>query len=878
MGVVWKAVDTTLDRDVAIKVLPDAFAAHSERLTRFEREAKVLASLSHPNVAGIYGLHEAGGTRFLAMELVLGEELLQRIARGPLGIEQALPIALGIAEALEYAHERGIVHRDLKPANVKLTTAGAVKVLDFGLAKALDPVGADSSPASLLSSPTITLAATQAGVILGTAAYMSPEQAAGQVADRRADIWAFGVVLYEMLAGRPLFAGETVSHVLAAVLKDEPAWSALPADVPPRLLELLQRCLCKKTRGRLQSIGDARVYLEEWVADPRTLAPPAQPVAGRSRTWIAAAFGAVGLLLAALAWRSAWDRAPGAAAVLRFPLTLEQGQKLALDDYPAVAISPDGRRQVIVVRGEDGTERLVLREVDRLDTRVLEGTEGGCAPFFSPDGEWVAFFANSSLEKIAVAGGTPVSLAAVSPNVRGATWGPDGTIYLADNVEGGLKRIPEGGGELTPLTELNLDRAERTHRWPTVLPGGRAVLFTSDTQESTEFYDDARIEAVSVADGARRVVVEQSSQAQYLASGPLVFARGGSLYAVPFDPVSLETAGAPTLVLQGVATDLATGAVHFAVSGNGSILYASGEPSAGARSDPVWVGRDGNRVRTGIEPGRHGQVSLSPDDRRLALLSRVGQSAEMWVTVADLERGTLSRLTFEGSATEPVWAPDGRRIAYSSNPGQSHGADILWKSADGSGEAEVLWSDDASKFPMAFSPDGSLLAVDRATGGASDIWILPLARDRQPWPFIESRFNEYMAEFSPDGRFVAYVSDENGTDEVYVRSFPVPAGRWQISAEGGREPRWSADGRELFYRNRGDLLRVAIDTANGFRAGRPERLFDGLETGGNPHTYDVSRDGRFVHLRPVDRQVEPTQVNLVLNWDAEVRRASRRPE
>jgi serine/threonine-protein kinase len=892
MGVVFRAQDTTLDRDVAIKVLPQAFTSDAERLSRFEREAKVLASLNHPNVAAIYGLHQSGGVRFLAMELVPGEDLAQRLSRGRLEVQEALVVGLGIASALEYAHDHGIVHRDLKPANVKVSPEGAVKVLDFGLAKALDPASSGVPPADPALSPTITIAGTQVGLILGTAAYMSPEQAAGRPVDRRADIWAFGVVLFEMLAGRQLFAGETVSHVLASVLKDTPDWAALPRDLAPRLRDLLERCLRKDRQKRLQSVGDARVLLEEILADPRAGASSATATGdaasmGEARAgatargarqalpWLVAGAFAAALLAVSL-WpgRGRPDEARGRVA--RFSIALPTGYRAATEDFPCVAITQDGRRLAIVGADAQGTRRLVVRDLDRIEPLVLQDTENAQSPFFSPDGEWVGFFAGGVLKKIAVAGGRAIQLATVTGNNRGATWGADGSIYLADGTQGGILKLA-ADGKTAPLTQPDTQRNERTHRWPHALPGGKAMLFTADTFETTEFYDDATITVVDVATGARHPLAEQSSLASCLPGGHLIFARGGSLFTAPIDPVALRATGTPTLVLQGVATDVASGAVHFAVSESGALFYLPGDLAGGGRRDLLWLSPDGKSESAGIVTGHHEMMSLSPDGTRAALLSSGGEAGELWIWIADLRRGTMSRLTFEGYSEEPVWSADGQRVAYAvTKMGQSvRAAEVYWKPADGSAEPELLVSLDTRAVPMSFSPDGRFLAFERMSpAGSSDIWILPLQGDRKPRPFLETPPDESMARFSPDSRWLAYVSSESGPSEVYVRPFPGPGGRWQISTSGGVEPRWSPTGKEIFYRDEGKLFKVPVDGSKAaFVAGRPERFLDGMPTGGNPHTYDLAPDGRrvlaLIYTQNTAGNGEPT---LVLNWASEVER------
>ncbi len=876
MGKVYRAEDTRLGREVAIKVLPEAVARDPERLARFEREARVLAAFAHPRIAAVHEFGVADGVHFLVMELAAGETLAERIARGALPVFEALPIALQIAEALEAAHERGIVHRDLKPANVKVSPDGAVKVLDFGLAKALEMPTDGTSEAHLTHSPTLTGHATRGGVLLCTAAYMSPEQAAGRPADRRSDVWAFGVVLLEMLTGRQAFTGESASHVLASVLKDEPAWGSLERDLPPRVLELLRRCLRKEPKRRLQAIGEARVALEDWLADPGAMAAaPAAVASSRRRTgllpWAVAAVLAAALAVALWLWRQEGDRpAPEVAAVARIPVTFGAGESLALGLQPAVAMSRDGRRQLLVVESE-GTRRLLLRDLDQVDSRLLPGSEGASSPFFSPDGEWVGFVADETLKKMSLAGGPPITLAA-APDSRGAAWSEDGTIFFSPGPSGGLQRISAQGGEAAAATELDGERGERTHRWPHVVPGGRAALYTSVTFDSLEYYDDARIEALVVASGERKVILEGASRAEVL-GGHLVFARGGSLLAVPFDAAALEVEGQPVPVLTKVATSATTGAAHFALSATGSGIYVPGDLSDAVF--PRWADRRGGGVPAELEEANYVQLRLAPDDRRAALVVAAAQDNDVWV--ADFERGTTSRLTFGGLARDPVWTPDGRSVAFSQ---RRKGADanygIYVQPADGAGEPEVLWTDESVKLRVdCFSPDGTSLVFSRLTSAnQGDLWLLPLAGDRAPRPLLETSFHESHAEVSPDGRWLAYASNESGRSEVFVRPFPGPGGKWQVSSDGGLEPHWSHDGRELFYRTGGsELMRASIAPTSAFAAGRPERLFAGVRGGVRPGAYAVARDGRFLYLSSPEA-VRLSRAVLLLDWASEVERLS----
>jgi len=921
MGEVYRAQDTKLGRDVAIKVLPEAVAQDPERLARFEREAKVLAALDHPYIAAIYSFErstaastegsEAVGQwgseqpgdlgregeasmpqgfsasrpspiHFLVMQLAEGETLAERVKRGAIPKAEAFPIALQIAEALEAAHERGIIHRDLKPANIKVTADGQVKVLDFGLAKALDPQSPGAKGQQLSMSPTLTAQMTQAGVLLGTAAYMSPEQAAGTEADSRADIWAFGTVLAEMLTGELQFQGETVSHTLAAVLKDEPNWTSFPKDIPSPILDLLERCLRKDPKRRLQSIGDARVLIEDTLADPEAVestigvtveAEPSAPPRWKSLLpWaIAAGFGIAFVLSMVVS-----DRGPAVETneITRFESSLPQGLDISVIDYPALAISRDGRLIAMTAEGDDGVRRIYLRSLDEVQAREIPGTDHARAPFFSPDGEWIAYFTNRELKKIQVRGGAALTLADIGQN-RGGSWGSDGWIYLTDNVLGGVKRLPENGGELEEVSVPDAERGERTHRWPDVLPDGSAVVYTSDTFSSTEYYDDARIEAVSTATGEKRVLVEGSSMARYLTSGHLLFARAGSLYAVAFDTETLEISGSPALVLQGVFTSVASGAVHFAVSENGVLAFLPGELDTGRRKT-VWIDRDGVTEPTGPEIGPHRQIALSPDNRQMALISGTGQNDDLWVH--DLERDTTSRLTFEGSVSEPIWTPDGKHIAYATTQ-EGREADVHWKAADGSSEAEPLWAAEPQGLPMSFSPDGRYLLIDRLEGSeVSDIWVLDMEQKGEPTSWLASPADEFHARFSPDGKWIAYTSDESGQYEVYVRPFPGPGGRWQISNGGGMEPHWSTDGRELFYRNLAVIYGVGVETAETFVAGRPERLADGVSDPPFGSTFAPSEDGQrllaLINVEPRDLD----QMQVIVNWGAEVERLTHKTD
>ncbi|MBI3447517.1 MAG: serine/threonine-protein kinase [Acidobacteria bacterium] len=853
MGEVYRATDARLGREVALKMLPEAFSAEPERLARLEREARLLASLNHPGIAHLYGfetatLDDGRSVHFLVMELAAGEDLLERLKRGAIPVHDALEIAKQIAEGLEAAHENGIVHRDLKPANIRVTPDGKVKVLDFGLAKAYasDPGGGRGGSGDLSQSPTLALAGTMAGVILGTAAYMSPEQARGKAVDKRADIWAFGVVLIEMLTGKRLFSGETVSDTLAAVLTRDPDFGALPAATPPAIRRLLRRCLQRNPNDRLHDIADARIVLDDALRG----APDEAIVAGAPgrlpRTaWMIAAGLAVALGIGAAAgWMlrrpATSDAAPGA----RWTLAIPDGLTLSTTESPQIAMSEDGRIQVAVVIGPDSIPRLLIRDRDEFEPRVLAESEHASCPFLSPDGEWIAFTRDAALFKISTGGGPPVRLTKTSGQFRGGTWSRDGFIYLARDSNTALVRVPASGGDdAREVTRLDDGRDERTHRWPHALPDGSAVLFTCDTQASSEFYDDARIEAVRPATGERKVILEGSSEAWYAPGGYLLFARGGSIFAVPFDLRSLEVRGTPAQVAQGVATDVSTGAVQFAAAQSGVATWIPG--IAVLSYGVVWIDRKGTETIVPLPPAPYSQLALSPDGHRLALVGGQGGVSDLWV--ADLDRGGITRLTFGEFIVGPVWSPDGSRVAFGLRlqKRNDNAWRIEWKPADGSRDAEVLFEGSRIHVPTSFSLDGRTLLFDAVSKDAvtKDILALEMGGTHASRPIVAGPFQKNAGVISPDGRWLAYVSDEGGQPSVFVRPFPGGDGRWQISTPLGDEPRWGRDSRELFYRADGVIYRVPVETARGFSAGRPERFVDRVAKGIVPYTYSIAGDG-----------------------------------
>jgi Tol biopolymer transport system component/predicted Ser/Thr protein kinase len=859
MGEVYCAEDTNLHRHVAIKVLPDEFAHDQERLARFQREAEVLSSLNHPNIATLYGLEESDGKRFIVMELVQGETLARRLLKGPLPVDEAMQVCRQIAKGLEAAHEKGVIHRDLKPGNVMITADDQVRILDFGLAKAL---AAESATAAGTQSPTITEAMTRPGVILGTAAYMSPEQAKGKTLDRRADIWSFGCILYECLAGKRGFQGETITETVAAILKSEPDWTLLPAETPPIVRSLLRRCLQKDPAHRLHDIADARLDIEEARAAPFALASVSSGAhISRRRAWLLSVGTLVlGAGIAALAvWYLKPSQPPAAQSPAHVEVNLPPGDRLATANYLPLALSLDGRRLVYVAIRK-GVQQLFVRPIDSQGAKLLPGTEGAESPFFSPDGQWIGFFAGGKLKKVSIAGGTALTLCDSGGN-GGAAWGSDDTIVFSPSSTSGFLRVSGAGGKPEVLTNLDRNKGEYGHRWPQLLPGGKALMFTVSTGAG---WDNYYIAVLRLDTRERRVVLRGGHTGRYVSTGHLVYYRAGTLLAVRFDPLRLEvTSSAPETIAEGVAQSGSTIAAEYSFSAAGSLAYV---PASLHQSERrlVWVDR-----RVAIEPlptpsRAYGRASLSPDGRQVAVDITSG-TREIWIY--DVARGTLSRLTTEVGSTRSIWTPDGRRITYR---GYRAGfRNVFWRIVDGTGDEERLTTGENSQAPTSWSPDGKWLAfTDSSPTTQSDIWMLGLDGERKQEPFLRTPFSESSATFSPDGRWLAYQSDESGRPEIYVQPFPGPGGKWQISTEGGGGPLWARNGRELFYSNGSQMMTVDIKTEPTFTAGKPRLLFEGQYV-----AYDVSQDGqRFLMVQAVEPEQPATQINLVLNWFEELKR------
>ena len=868
MGEVYRARDTKLNREVAIKVLPESVAEDPERLARFQREAQVLASLNHPQIAAIYGLEKSGEIEALVLELVDGETLAERLARGPLPPDESLEIARQIADALEAAHEKGIVHRDLKPANVKITPQGNVKVLDFGLAKAI--AGDPSSP-DATQSPTITAAATQAGVVIGTAAYMSPEQARGRAVDKRSDIWSFGAVVYEMLSGRKAFEGETISDTLAAVLRADVDWSALPPATPASVRRVLRRCLDRNLKTRFHDVADARIAMDE-TPDAVAAAPVVvPPTTRRSAIWPPLA-AALALLAAFGWWRALAPAAPRRiSGPTRLSIMLPVGVSLPYDDNPVFALSRDGR-QLVAVGEKEGASKLYVRSFADAEARPIEGTGDAKGPFFSPDGQWVAYFQEGKLKKILVEGGSPVVLADI-PNPRGGVWLDDDTIVYSPQYTAGLWRVFARGGKAEELTKLDVAKGERTHRWPEALPGGKRILFTVGSARAPSNYEAAEVDVLDLATGKRAKAFEGGSMPRFVPPDRLLVIRGNTALAAPFDPGRATVTGDAAPVIDRVGGDPSGGAAYLAAAGDGTIAYALGAFAPRDRT-LVLVDRKSQQAKDAPLPARIFQAPrFSPDGTRLAFCIGSGGGADDDVYVADLATNVVTRLTFNSTGISPIWSPDGKRLAFGSVIGGKEG--IWTKAADGSGQEEVLDSlIGGVEYPTSWSQDGRRISMTRASPTVG-IWVVPVdspgEKGRELVPGAAA------STLSPDGRYVAYGTGLFAIGDVFVQPTDGSAGKWQITTEKGGWPVWR--GKEIFFvREGGDVWAVDVETTPTFRAGTPHLLFraDGKYNVRSAPLYpfDVSADGqRFVLIR-TQKTEAANRIDVALNWAGEAGRAA----
>jgi serine/threonine-protein kinase len=797
MGAVFRARDTQLGRDVALKLLPGSFSQDPDRVTRFAREAQVLASLNHPNVATIYGLERLDGHQVIVMELVEGSTLEERLARGPLSVEDVRRVGIQIAEALDAAHERGIVHRDLKPSNVIVRPDGAVKVLDFGLAKTRELAGVGSAPSIL---PTVTgAAATHAGIILGTAPYMSPEQARGVAIDRRTDVWALGCLLYESITGSRAFDGPTLSDTIALVLKSDPDWSRIAAGTPPSLTGLIRRCLRKEPRQRIQSAGEVRLALEEMDASDGT---PAVSRAART-PWLipgAAAVLFAGALAAAVyAIRPARENVAAPGTPVRVSVQLPRNGPVWFDDGVSLAISRDGRR-LAWVGGSGSSRRLWIRDIDQLQGQALEGTEEASTPFFSPDGEWVAFFTTTELKKIKLAGGAPITIAVVNDRGRGGAWGDDGSIVFASGIDAPLQRLPASGGSAAAVTRLPEGEVP-SHRFPAWVPGRQALVYAVRHATGASTLSRSSLATVDLSSGTEKPLLDDAEQPTFLPTGDLLFLRNTAIYLVEFDADTLSTRGEPKVVVAGVQFNSNSRSGQYAAGGS-RLAYMAGPDSVSESVNIVeWRGMTGQPRILIKEPDTYRDLRFSPDGRRLAYAAFPQDAASTDLWVYDLFRDVKMRLAGGPKAAwRPVWSRDGAFIIYADYPGG-----MKRIRADGSGQPEQLTTtaQNITQVPLSISPDGKYLAYhENEVKQHADIWLLPLEPPAAPWRFFASAANDTLPMFSPDGRWIAYASNESGANELYVRSFPKADAKWRVSSSGTLdEHAWSRDGKKLFFRS-----------------------------------------------------------------------------
>jgi len=879
MGEVWRASDSRLHRDVAIKVLPAAFSEDAERLARFEREARILAQLHHPNIASVFGLEEGDGVLALVMELVDGPTLAERLANGPLSLEESLSVAHQIAEALEEAHNKGVVHRDLKPQNVKAPVDGTVKVLDFGLAKALDPPGA--SPADiarspvLVNSPTMTvIPGTKVGIILGTAAYMSPEQARGGLVDKRADIWAFGVVVFEMLSGRQLFAAETVTDTLAAVLKSEIDYSRLPSGTPAPLRRLLRRCLERNPKHRLHDIADARIVIEDLIAgrpfdEDDVPAPPAPRQQSRWGTaaWIAALIG-VGAL-SALGGALAGRRGEKPPDPQRFAIMLGAGQEILSGANGLLGFTPDGGSFVFSGR-TNGRQMLFRRDIGGPDAIPIEGTDGGDSVFFSPDGRWIGFTSGGRIMKVAAEGGRPFRIGE-QIGVGGCVWLSDGTILFAPVYSDGLFRISSEGGNKERLTTPDKAAGELGHWFPDALPGERYILFTAFRTP----VDNSRVGVLDRTTGQVRWVVEGGFFGRYVSTGHLLYARGQRLYAIPFNPTTATVTGAAVAVVDDLLVSQTNGFGMFAVSSRGTLAYVT-ESLGNPLRELVWIDRTGHSSPATTERRRILSVSLSPDDRQAAMTIQ-GESRDLWISL--LERGTQSRVTSgEGTEFDPIWSPDGRELFYVFDrpPFELHRIAV-----DAPDTGRPVWNEPATldTTGVAISHDGRTAAFELSTEQTGrDLYYRPLDGSAPALPIQSSRSEERNVSFSPDDSWVVYQSNEIGRFEVYAQPFPGPGDRIQLSTDGGSDPLWARNG-EIFYLHDNEVRVIAARPKGRTEFDKPQTLFSYPIIPGSMHeaqTFDVTRDGKRLIAVTIPEASRPRQVEVVTDWTRTLERVAPR--
>jgi serine/threonine-protein kinase len=863
MGEVYRARDSKLGREVAIKVLPEHFADDEERLKRFEREAKTLAALNHPNVAQIFGVDQVRDTCFLVLELVPGESLEERLRRGPLAVEDALDVCRQIAEGLEAAHEAGVIHRDLKPANVRVTPDGRVKVLDFGLAKTAIESSKGSSTDSVLS--------TEAGRLLGTPTYMAPEQARGKPIDKRVDVWAFGCVLYECLTAKRAFVGDTLTDVLAAVLEKEPDWTKVPAATPPRVRELLERCFTKDARARLRDVGEARLALES-ARHPAESEGRATRAArsGSALPWgLCAALAVLLVLVSSNTLGFFGSASSGANATPRGPLRVSlalPGDQIGVPDEMPIAISPDGS-QIVYVGLRDELTRLYLRPLDVAAATPIAGTEGAKSPFFSPDGRWLAFFTQDKLKKVTVSG-TALEVLADAPAARGGAWGTDGAIYFAPTNASSLWKVPAAGGAPSEVTRLERSAGEISHRWPELTPDGKTLLFSVWTGPGSE---ERHIARQTLGKSERDVLVPGGGSPRFFAPDRLCYGNLDALFCVPWTPEQRTLAGVVPLALPELPRQEGEGASAYAFSREGTLAYLQGGPERRLLS-VMRIDRKGVAQPLPLPERNYQSIALSPDGRRAIVQIDEG-IVGLWLL--DFARATLAPLaTSGGSSQAAVWTPDGQRVIYRGT--RAGLRNLFWRFADGTGEEQRLTEKpDVVQTPTSISPDGRWLTFNeegRGHGGRG-VWLLPLGAEPFAARGAPTLFAEgFDGQFSPDGRWIAYESQLSGRSETYLQPFPGPGPRQSVSSGGGESPLWARDGRELYYTTQDKLMAVSIAATGELSIGAPELVFVGrYRDDVNANTpYAVTAEGHFLRVQQVEPDRPLTHIDLVLGWGAEL--------
>jgi len=871
MGVVYKAEDTKLKRTVALKFLPQRLSASEQDKSRFIQEAQAASALNHPNVCTIHDIQEHDGQMFIVMEFVDGQTLEEK--KGTISLKQAIDIGIQIADGLAAAHEKGIVHRDIKPENIMIRKDGIVQIMDFGLAKLRGKI----------------TRLTKEGSTVGTAGYMSPEQVQGNDADHRSDIFSFGVLLYELFAGQLPFKGVHETALAYEIVNVDPApISSIKPEIDPTLDAIVLECLEKDPNERTQSVKQVAIDLKRFkressrqrvsrVSAARPIVKPEysgqQIPSGapkeRLRVWqIISAVLAVALI--ASGWMLMHKNSV-VPTVARFAIVVPKEQQIDVQNYPAVGISPDGSRIVYKANG-----RLYLRKIEGFVGEPIPGTEDGVSPFFSPDGRWMGFFAGGKLKKVPLNGGAVVVIADAQNN-RGASWAKDGTIIFTPTGRGGLCRVKEEGGDVQPFTNADSARNERTHRWPQCLADGKTVLFTVGSMGSPDYYEDATIEAVNLTTGERKVLLKGASTGRYLPSGYLVYSHSGTLFAVPFDLDRLEVKGAPFPVLDGVSSDVTTGAVNYSCAENGTLVYIPGQSTI---TDRMLALIDLNGKVSVLRAAERSYVDprMSPDGKRIAVAIQSTKDFDIWVY--DILRNTMTRLTFGGANRSPVWSPDSRRIAYSDNTGGPNvtagKSRVVIIQADGSGTPVAIAMNYDRTYVNSWSRDGSMLfATVPQQGMGWDLWVLPLNDDRKPWAFLSTRFDEAFPSLSPDGKWIAYVSNEAGSSQVYVRPFPRGEGKWQISTDVASTTQWSGDGKLLFYGTTSGIMSVPITGTQSLTAGQPRVVLKGYR-GVNVESamsYDISPDAHSILVtRPKEGEGVFQEINVVLNWFDDIKK------